>query len=473
MDDSPYVRPPTPQTLLHRAPDKPDASDVSPSKPNKYIILLLAPTSVPGKVQIAISVSKSLSCPLFQGDSLHESSAKAATVGASRSGDGGRGRYQRMWLSKMTRTGLLFPEESRPANEGFSGFGGGSPSTSTSRRGSRSSISSTTSLGGGSVAGSTASSVFDTGNQFLKSGGSSGISQKIKQHVFTLSEAERLRRSNPALMVLTHPELEQLHKDAICQATGEHRIGIIFVPLFDIQSEHDDDVEDEDEDKDDLLVLKPLDPEMISQFTSFDALRAAAGGARIGKALRYGKGKEGSLKEEMVLKVDVKGNVEDIIEEIVSGVKDVVEDVMGAIVGTLVLALAVEVSRDESRVESADAGYDSGPTPRNGVEVGAGISEAVTEGEAATTEIDNDEEDGVGVAVGSDVVVAEGEIELGLTVTSIVVGEPDTEIVWVWSDTTVLIEVVTSALCVTVCVVSDVCVTVSMMVIAAVVLESP
>ena len=152
MDNVPYVRPQTPQALLHRAPDKPDPAHSSLTKPNKYIILLLAPTSVAGKVQIATSVAKSLSCPLFQGDALHESNAKAAAVGASRSDDGGRGRYQRMWLSKMTRTGLLFPEESRPANEGFSGFGGCSSSASTSRRGSASSISSTTSLSGGSTA---------------------------------------------------------------------------------------------------------------------------------------------------------------------------------------------------------------------------------------------------------------------------------------------------------------------------------
>jgi hypothetical protein len=229
MDNLPYARPPTPQALLHRAPNKPDAAGTSLTKLNKYIILLLAPTAVAGKVQIATSVSKSLSCPLFQGDSLHESSAKAAAVGANRSDDGGRGRYQRMWLSKMTRTGLLFPEESRPANEGFSGFGGSS-STSTSRRGSASSISSTASFGAGSTAGSTTSSAVDVGSQFMTSG--SGTNQYIHQPVFTISEEERCRKSNPALMVLTHPELEAWHKDAIRDAIGEYGIGIIFVPLF-------------------------------------------------------------------------------------------------------------------------------------------------------------------------------------------------------------------------------------------------
>lgn len=148
-----------------------------PYQTSKYIILLLAPTSVAGKVQIATSVSKSLSCPLIQGDSLHESSAKAAAVGASRDDGGGRERYQRMWFSKMTRTGLLFPEESRPANEGFYGFGGGSFSTSTSRRGSESTVSSTTSFDGASTAGSTASSAVDVGNQFMASGGVFGTSQ--------------------------------------------------------------------------------------------------------------------------------------------------------------------------------------------------------------------------------------------------------------------------------------------------------
>ncbi|KAI9736044.1 MAG: hypothetical protein M1818_006220 [Claussenomyces sp. TS43310] len=323
MDDPRYARPPTPQALLHRAPDKPDIADTSLTRPNKYIILLLAPTAVAGKVQIATSVSKSLSCALFQGDSLHESSAKAAAVG--RSDDGGRGRYRRMWLSKMTRTGLLFPDESRPANEGFSGFGGASSSTSTSRRGSASSISSTASLGAASTAGSTASSAVDVGNQAIPSGPILRPSQYINQPVLTISEEERRQRSNPALMVLTHPELEAWHKAAIRQATGEYGIGIIFVPLFQTGAERDDKLEEEEEEEeeDELPVLRPLDPRTISEFTSFDALRAAAGGVDGGKHLKYGKGKEGHLDEEMVLEVDVGGNVEEIIEEVVRGVRDV------------------------------------------------------------------------------------------------------------------------------------------------------
>ena len=315
MDNVPYARPPTPQALLHRAPDKSDAADAL-TKPNKYIILLLAPTSVAGKFQIATEVSKSLSCPVLQGDSLHDSNAKAAAFGASRSDDGGRGRYQRMWLSKMTRTGLLFPEESRPATEGFSGFGGGgSSSTSTGRRGSGSSISSTTSFGGGSAAGSTASSAIDVGNQFINPGGGAalGTNQYINQPVL----ADRRRKSTPALLVLTHPELEAWHRDAIRKATGEYGIGIIFVPLFKVDAEQDDEIEEE------LPVLRPLDSRAISAFTSFDELRAAAGGVDGGKKLKYGKGKEGNLEEEMVLEVDIGGSVEEIIEEVVRGVRDV------------------------------------------------------------------------------------------------------------------------------------------------------
>ena len=321
MDNPPYERPPTPQALLHRAPNKLDASDTSLTRNIKYIILLLAPTSVAGKVQIATSVSKSLSCPLFQGDSLHESSAKAAAVGASRSEDGGRGRYQRMWLSKMTRTGLLFPEESIPANEGFFGFNGGSSSTSTSRRGSGSPASSTTSVSSDLLAGSTASSTIEVGNQSMMSGGIFPTSQYINRPVLTTSGDERRRRLNPALMVLTHPELEAWHKDAIRKTTGEYGIGIIFVPLFKIDAKPDDDLEEKR--KDELPLLKPLDPRTVSTFTSFDALKAAAGGIDSGKKLKYRTGKEGNLEEEMVLEVDVGGSVEEIIEEVVRGLRDV------------------------------------------------------------------------------------------------------------------------------------------------------
>lgn len=321
MDNFPYVRPPTPQALLHRAPDKPDAGNSSLNKPKKYIILLLAPTSVAGKVQIATSVSKTLSCPLFQGDSLHESSAKAAFVGAKRSDDGGKGRYQRMWLSKMTRTGLLFPEESRPANEGLRGFGGGLSSVPTSRRGSQSSISSTTSFSGDSTAGFTPISAIDVENQCMAPSSTFATSQYINKPVFTISEEERHRRMNPALMVLTHPELEAWHRDAIREATGEYGIGIIFIPLYKTDAGQDDSLEKEE--KDEIPVLKPLDARTISGFTSFDTLRAATGGVLGGKQLKFGNGKEGNLGEEMLLEVDVGSGIEEIIEDVVRGVRDV------------------------------------------------------------------------------------------------------------------------------------------------------
>lgn len=122
-------------------------------------------------------------------------------------------------------------------------------------------------------------------------------------------------------MVLTHPELEAWHKDTIRKAVGDYGIGIIFVPLFKTDAEHDDELEEEG--KDELPVLRPLDPRMISEFTNFDAFRAAAGSVDGGKKLKYGKGKKGNLEEEMVLEVDVGGSVEEIIEEVVSGVRDV------------------------------------------------------------------------------------------------------------------------------------------------------
>ena len=124
-------------------------------------------------------------------------------------------------------------------------------------------------------------------------------------------------------MVLTHPELEVWHKDAIRKSTSEYGIGIIFVPLFKTDAEHDDDELEEMGSDDELPILRPLDPRTISEFTSFDALRAAAGGVAGGKKLKYGKGKEGNLEEEMVLEVDIGGSVEEIIEEVVNGVRDV------------------------------------------------------------------------------------------------------------------------------------------------------
>ena len=197
-------------------------------------------------------------------------------------------RYQRMWLSKMTRTGLLFPEESRPvmSNEGFSGFGGSS-STSTSRRGSGSSVASEASEASGSVA-SVASS--------LMSAGTSAVAKFVHKPVptFTLSEKEKERIANKALMVVTHPPLEAWHKEAIRKAVGEYSIGVIFVPLGE---------------EEELPILKPLDPRTMMSFGSF-------GGGK----------KTKTLDEEILVSVDNEGNVEDIIEDVVSGVREIIDD---------------------------------------------------------------------------------------------------------------------------------------------------
>ncbi|RFU25217.1 hypothetical protein B7463_g11118, partial [Scytalidium lignicola] len=287
--------------MLHRLPDKPDPSSEGNTKPSKYIILIIASTAVAGKVHIARSVSNALSCPLFQGDSLHETSAKAASVGASRGPPEAEGdekaatsganesRYQRMWLSKMTRTGLLFPEESRPATEGFSGFGGAS-STSTSRRGSSSSVASSSISSDGVV--STTSSITSS---FMSSGAPT-TKYINKPPVFTLSNDEKLRKANPALMVVTHPDLEKWHKDSIRKAVGEYGIGVIFIPLY----------EDEE-----LPVLKPLDPRSMTSFASLDSFGAGQ------------KAANAALDEEIVLRVNVEASVEDLIEDIVDGVREI------------------------------------------------------------------------------------------------------------------------------------------------------
>ncbi|MCJ1321617.1 hypothetical protein MMC15_006962 [Xylographa vitiligo] len=300
MSDYP-IRPPTPQAMLHRLPDMPDLSSKSSTKPSKYIILLMAPTAVAGKLQIAKSVSNALTCPLFQGDSMHETSAKAASVGAAGRTTGIDGdeqaavsganevRYQRMWLSKMTRTGLLFPEESRPATEDFSGFGGAS-SASRSRRGSSSSVASaSSSLDAVASTSSIASSFTSSGAPTTK--------YINKPPVFALSEVEKLRKENPALMVVTHPDLEKWHQKSIRKAVGEYGIGVISVPLY----------EDEE-----LPVLKPFDPRMLTDFAplgSFGTTARKTAGA--------------PLNEEIVLRVNIEAKVEDLIEDIVDGVREI------------------------------------------------------------------------------------------------------------------------------------------------------
>lgn len=319
MSDHP-IRPQTPQAMLHRLPDKPEAqSTEATSKPSKYIVLILASTAVAGKAQIAKSVASALACPLFQGDSLHETSARAASVGAAAvradgdgngqpsagasSGGANEGRYQRMWLSKMTRTGYLFPEESRPANEGFSGFGGGAPtrsSSSTSRRGSGSSAASASAS---SEAAGLASSSSSIASSYLSTVAppAPGTTKYINKPPPTATKSgdEKLRRASPALMVVTHPVLEQWHKDSIRHVVGEYGIGVIFIPL------------DEDEE---LPVLKPLDPRTMTSFASLgsfgDAQKTTAGA---------------TLDDEIVLSVNIDATVEDIIEEIVDGVGEVMK----------------------------------------------------------------------------------------------------------------------------------------------------
>ena len=292
-------RPPTPQAMVHRLPDKLDSVSTGGTKPSKFIILIVASTAVAGKVQIAKSVSHALACPLFQGDSLHETAAKAASVGAPTRVTGAESeeqapasganetRYQRMWLSKMTRTGLLFPDEARPAGSGFSGFGGTS-STSTSRRGSASSIASDVSSH--DAAGSTSSMASSA-----MSGGAPKYVNKPPVAAI-LSEEERLRKANPALVVLTHPELETWHKGCIRRAVGDYNIGVIFVPL------------DEDEEP---PVLRPLDPRTMTSFGSLGSFGAAR------------KSAPRSWEEEVVLSVNVEATVEDLAEEVIEGARDI------------------------------------------------------------------------------------------------------------------------------------------------------
>jgi len=336
MMDSPAIppRPATPQVLLHRLPDRPESANAR-QEPSKYIILIMGGTEVAGKVHIARSVASALGCHLEIGDSVHDSSAKAASVGASQhAGTAGalttppsgynEARYQRMWLAKMTRTGMLFPEESRPATEGFRGFGGTPSSSSTSRRGSASSITSTSSA---NIAGHSSSSV--TGS--IRGDSVPGSPSPVGPHnparpiistfpcdpfassnlnsFFTVSEEERRRRANPALMVLTHPYLAKWHKLSIRTAVGDYGLGVIFVPLY---QDAESDPEDYDQ-ADEPPILRPLDPTTMTKFpTSF--------GDTSNPREREGKGR---LYSEMKLSIDVNADVEGKIAEILDGVRDI------------------------------------------------------------------------------------------------------------------------------------------------------
>lgn len=316
-------RPGTPQVLLHRLPDRPLDPEETVRQPSKYVVVIEASTAVAGKVQIAGSVARSLSCSLYLGDAVHESSAKAANVGSTRLAPEGtaipttsdasdttgqasstptsgpnKARYQRMWLSKLTRTGLLFPEESRPATEGFSGFSG-SVSPSASRR-SASSVGSVVSSHGSA---DSSSPVQSTKNTLPYSPSSSSINT-----VFTISEKERLRRANPVLMVLTHPELELWHRSAIRSTVGEYGIGIIFVPLYeeDIEDIHRVNTAEEDS-----PVLQPLDPSTMTAFPS------STGWTRE-------TGKIGCLDRELKVDIDTHADVEGIIAQIIQGVRGII-----------------------------------------------------------------------------------------------------------------------------------------------------
>lgn len=303
MSDTP-ARPPTPQVLIHRLPDKPEDGSRIPSK---YIILITGSILVAGKAQIAGSVAKALSCPYFAGESLHDSSAKAASVGASRAAPGedrqpNRTIYQRMWLSKLTRTGYLFPGESRPATEGFSGFGGTS-STSTSRRGSASSVASAaSSIGTSSNVSGPRIDQTDPGLSTLSAGTFATRARPAVQNtVFTMPEEELRRRANPVLLVVSHPQLDSWHRYAIRSAVEDYKIGVIFVPL------------EEEEDDDELPILQPLDP---SKFTSFPASFGA---------FHTKPEITGTLDTEMKLSIDIDCDVDAKIDEITAGVNRIME----------------------------------------------------------------------------------------------------------------------------------------------------
>jgi hypothetical protein len=127
------------------------------------------------------------------------------------------------------------------------------------------------------------------------------VEPTVQNTVFTISEVERRRRENPALMVLTHPDLEPWHKLALRKAVGDYGIGIIFSPLEDYGEESDDD----------LPILRPLDPRTMSSFpASFDHLDTSR---RI----------EPSLDREMNITIDLDADIDSKTEEIIQGARDI------------------------------------------------------------------------------------------------------------------------------------------------------
>lgn len=113
----------------------------------------------------------------------------------------------------------------------------------------------------------------------------------------TLSENKKLRKANPALLVTTHPVLDQWHKDSIRHVVGEYGIAVIFVPL---------------DEGDELPVLKPLDPSTMTSFASLGS-SSAAHKATLGEV----------LEEEIMLNVNTEAKVEYLNEDIVDGVRDI------------------------------------------------------------------------------------------------------------------------------------------------------
>jgi len=76
---------------------------------------------------------------------------------------------------------------------------------------------------------------------------------------FTLSETEQARRTNPALMVVTHPQLEKWHRTAIREALGDYGLGVIFIPLWQERQQEEDEEEE-------LPILQPLNPATMTAF---------------------------------------------------------------------------------------------------------------------------------------------------------------------------------------------------------------
>jgi hypothetical protein len=123
----------------------------------------------------------------------------------------------------------------------------------------------------------------------------------INKPTITVSEKDRLRQANPALLVLTHPYLEPWHRLSIRTSVGEYGIGVIFVPLYEDQDE---------DDEEELPVLRPLDPRTMTSFpTSFADLVKKSGSS--------------TLDREMKLRINLAADVESKIPEIIDGVKDI------------------------------------------------------------------------------------------------------------------------------------------------------